>query len=307
FSSVAANYVRRSRVSGAPAITDRRYRRLELQNRPAALRRDSLQASVGIHDYRIADGFEHRGIGEAVRVSLRLREVGAVLTAKALDRRHLLRLGNQGRDHFAGRRAVLVDERVRDHRVEAEIADYRGQRDVEFPGHQHRTKALGAVRLHYLFGARIKARTDDLLEKRPLQLLEPLLLHPPIFTVEDLVKKRARVEVEADHHRNAQQQLAALQQGARLRGVVARKKGVAHDDVARTQGAVEVVEGESGHKTAVSCQSSVVSWPARGSFPRGGASASAGSGPPTTDHGRPANKFCRFFLCRQVRNDSMTA
>src|SRR5205807_8131439 len=131
---------------------------------------------------------------------------------------------------------------------------------VQFSGHEHGTKPLGAVRFHNILRARVNAWTDDLLEKPPLELLQPLLPHPSIFTVEDFVKERAGVEVETHHRRNAHQQLAALQQGARLRGVVARKKGVAHDDVARTQGAVEVVEGESDHRTSVSCQSSVVSW-----------------------------------------------
>src|SRR5256885_2363065 len=121
-------------------------RSLELQNRPAATLGYPLQAPVGIYGHRIADGFEHRSIGEAVGVSLRLGQTRVPLAAKALDRRHLLPLGNQRRGHPA----------------------------------------------------------------------------------------------------------------ARLRGVVARKKGVAHDDVARAQGAVEVVESESSHRTAVSCQSSVV-------------------------------------------------
>ena len=69
----------------------------------------SLQSPVGIYGHRIADGFEHRSIREAVRVSLRLGQARVPLAAKALDRGHLLRLGNQRRDHFPGGRSVRVD------------------------------------------------------------------------------------------------------------------------------------------------------------------------------------------------------
>src|SRR5438093_5339597 len=86
--------------------------------------------------------------------------------------------------------------------------------------HQDGRKAFGAIGIYQSFCPRINRRTYDFLEKFLAQASQPVLFHPSVGAIEDLVKQSTRVMLNCDQEGNTCCELSIFQDGAQPGGII---------------------------------------------------------------------------------------